>query len=346
MKKNYIIFSILIIVTAIAVFFWRDQKSGTVKEALKDFAVEDTASIDQLFLADREGNKVTLTKQQGYWLVDGKYRAKSSQIGTLLYTIKSIEVRSPVGKNLYNNTMKLMSSRSTKIEIYQHHQLTKTYYVGHPTMDNRGTFMYLEGSTVPFIMHIPGFNGFLTSRYFAVPEDWRDPAIFHFTAKNINRITIKDLVRPERSFTLMRNPDSTYEVKSLLNNQVFASIDPLRLRNYLLGFEFVNYQRRETTLSTHLKDSLLHAGPFSTIEISDVFGQQKNADCYRLPVTNASKNGIDLETGLKRPYDPDNFFLKVQNDSVWYLVQYFHFDRLLKDPRELLTGGLKTAPKN
>ena len=155
-------------------------------------------------MADREGNVVTLTrKSSGDWSANGRYKVKPEGINTLLYTIKALEVRSPVGHNMYNNVMKLMASKSTKVEIYQHNKLVKTYYVGHPTMDNLGTFMYLEGSSVPFIMQIPGFNGFLSTRYYANEQEWRDKALLHCDPQQITHVLINDL----------SSPDSTIEIK-------------------------------------------------------------------------------------------------------------------------------------
>jgi hypothetical protein len=47
----------------------------------------------------------------------------------------------------------------------------KQYYVGHATQDNTGTYMLLTNPETdknyedPFVTHIPGFDGFLSTRY-------------------------------------------------------------------------------------------------------------------------------------------------------------------------------------
>lgn len=170
--KNKFLIGVFVLVAVIALYAIFTKKSSTIVGDLRDFAVSDTASINKLFLVDREGNKSLLTRvSPGKWMVNNKYNARQESINNLLNTIKSLEVKSPVGKNLYNNVMKLMASKSVKIEIYQKGEPVKTYYVGHPTMDNLGTFMYIEKSTVPYIMHIPGFNGFLSTRYLTKEND-------------------------------------------------------------------------------------------------------------------------------------------------------------------------------
>ena len=163
-------------------------------------------------MADRQGKSVLLErKSSAEWKVNGKFRARQDLINTLLYTMKSLEVRSPVGKNLYNQTMKLLSANSVKVEIYSNQELIKTYYVGHPSMDNMGTFMYLEGSSVPFIMCIPGFNGYLTTRYFINETDWRSKTIFNYNPQMIEKVEERDLIYPDSSFTLTLK-DSTYSI--------------------------------------------------------------------------------------------------------------------------------------
>jgi hypothetical protein len=333
MKKNGIIIVLFLVLGAVAFYLYKSQTKGTVKQELKDFAIADTASIDKLFLADRDGNSVLLSRsKKGYWVVNNEYRAKQGAISTLLYTIKEIEVRSPVGKNLYNNTMKLMSSKSTKIEIYQKGVLTMTYYVGHPTMDNKGTFMYLEGSTVPFIMQIPGFNGFLSTRYFATANEWKDPAVFRFEARRINLIKVENFSHPEKSFVLRKEADSLYVLTATHKQERITPIDKLKLRNYLLTFEKTNYQRVDNRTSKAAHDSISKVGPFVKIDVADDIGNSRSANLYRLPVTVFSKNAVDQETGDTMSFDPDNFLLTLQGDTTWYLGQYFHFKLVVVDP--------------
>ena len=162
MKKNKSVLVVFVLLALVAAGLWYFESNKSIKGELKDFAVADTSRIDKIFLADKEGRTVNLLKwASSRWRVNGKFLAREDGIRNLLETIKNVEVRSPVGKNLYNNTMKLMASKSVKIEIYSKDENIKTYYVGHPKMDNLGRCMYLEGSYVPFITFIPGFNGFL-----------------------------------------------------------------------------------------------------------------------------------------------------------------------------------------
>ena len=332
------------ILASVAGWLIYKSTSNTIKPELRDFVVADTAAVDKIFLADKQGNTALLERNPGgYWTVNGKYVARSSGINTLLFTMKALEVRSPVGKNLYNNTMKLMASSSVKTEIYQHGKLVKTYYVGHPTMDNQGTFMYLEGSSVPFIMQIPGFVGYLSTRYFASEKEWREHAVFRFNPRSITDIKIENFVSPLRSFELKLNPDSTYSITMLKGNKPVTPIDPAKLKKYLLFYGSTNYEREDTHLTKAQHDSLLGRGPFARIFVNDAVGKKAKVDLYRMPVNQYTKMGIDAESGKPFPYDMDKFTIQIVGDTSWYICQYFHFDNILKDPQNFYPGKDKTA---
>ncbi len=338
MKRNRIALIIFIVLAAISAWLWINRSSSTLKGELRDFAVADTASIDKLFLADKDGRRVTIKRVNSEtWLVNDKFIARKDAIDNLLHTIKAVEVRSPVGKNLYNNTMKLMAAKSVKIEIYKGDEKLKTYYVGHPTMDQLGTFMYLENSTVPFITHMPGFNGFLSSRYFASEAEWRDKAIFRVDPRRIVSVLVKDYARPHRSFELVRQPDSSYVVTRLQDNKPITPLDITKVRTFLSAFRNTNFERLDNDISNKVRDSVLAAGAFSELRMRLDNNTEKVLVCFRKPVGSASRLQID-EAGKNLPFDYDKFYALMSGDTSMLVCQYFHFDRLLKDPRNFMPG--------
>ena len=92
MKKIFLL-AILIIVSL--TLFFLNKNDTTFSEELSDFAVEDTASIQKVFFADKHGNSVTVSRNSGKWLVDNKFEVRPEAIEYLLKTIKDIEVKHP-----------------------------------------------------------------------------------------------------------------------------------------------------------------------------------------------------------------------------------------------------------
>lgn len=333
MKKNRLLLVVFIVVVAIAAWMWFERGSGSMKIPLKDFAVSDTGAIDKIFLADRDGNKVLLERISSYdWKLNGKYRARTDGVNTLLYTIKTVEVKSPVGKNLYDNTMKLLASSGIKAEIYQKGNLVKTYYVGHPTMDNLGTFMYMEGSSVPFIMHIPGFNGYLSTRYNTSEESWRDRSVFKLDPRSIRSVKIEDFSIPENSFSFDMLPDSSYRITQVSTGKFIPNADPAKMREFLNAFQSINYQLIDKDADKSTRDSIVNSPPFTRVSVTMKDELNLGANLYRKPVTENSNMPLEADSGYVRPWDLDKFYLNIPGDTVLYVCQYYHFKKILKEP--------------
>lgn len=334
--KNKWIWGLLLILLAATAWVLLTKSSGTIREELRDFAVSDTGAIDKIFLADRNGNSSKLERRSSTeWVVNGKFPARSDQINTLLYTIKSLEVKAPVGKNLYNTTMKLMAGTAVKVEIYQKGELVKTYYVGHPTMDNLGTFMYQENSSVPFIMHIPGFNGYLSTRYFAAEAEWKDPVLIRLSPLQLARVRVDNFADQPSSFEVIRNSDTSFVLVRLDDPQTIQVPDPMRLRDYLSAFQGLNYEMLGSGFPAFRRDSLRKAGPFTTLTVADKQGGGTKLDLFRMPLHEASVSRTDAQ-GKEREFDPDKFFASIPGDTNWYVCQYFHFKKVLVHPNDLV----------
>ena len=338
MKKNRFVLLVFVLLAGVAAWIWFSKSSTTLKGELRDFAFADTAAVNKVFMADKEGRRALLTRNSdNSWTVNGRYPARQDAINNLLFTVKALEVRSPVGKNLYNNTMKLMASKSVKVEIYANDELVKTYYVGHPTMDNLGTFMYMEGSTVPFIMHIPGFNGFLSTRYFASEAECRDKAFIRVLPQRITEMTLTDNYRPKRSFSIVRQADSTYSLYAGAPLMPSSRVDGGKIRQYLSGLRMIAFERLDNDIPKFRKDSVVKAGPFAVLTIKTDDGKDRELRCYRKPVGSGPGMIID-NFGKALPFDYDRFYGLLNQDTALMVCQYFHFDKVFKDPAGFIVG--------
>ncbi|NNF01963.1 MAG: hypothetical protein HKN22_04705, partial [Bacteroidia bacterium] len=202
MKKNFPILIIAIALLSVAAYLILSKEKSTISEELSDFAVTDTAAVDKVFLADKTGlesHRVLLERDPdgSGWIVNKKFEARKDAIDLLLHTISAIEVRSPVAKAAYENVMKRLASNGIKIEIYKKGKLDKTYYVGNASADQMGTFMYLENSSVPFVVHIPGFNGYLTPRYSCESHVWKTKTVFKAKGPEIASIKVEYRAHPQ-----------------------------------------------------------------------------------------------------------------------------------------------------
>lgn len=332
MKKNKTLLVVAAALLAITSYFIFSQTNGTIKRELRDFAVADTASITKIFMADKRGKSALLERKGvGEWTVNNKYPARQDAINTLLYTMKVIEVRSPAGKAAYNTVMKELSTSATKVEIFAGEKKLKTYYVGSPTQDMLGTFMYLENSSVPFINHIPGFNGFLSTRYFTDEIEWRSQMIFTYGENEIKKVVAHNIIEPANSFRIERKGDK-YEYYTPDNATTPTEIYQSQLIAYLATYQKIGFERGTYGMNKHDHDSIANSSPIRILEVESMSGKKDKITMYRKQVAEGTLTAIDPRTGLLRPYDFDRMYAQWNNDADFIVVQYFVFDKLFNKP--------------
>ena len=330
MKKNRILYVVLAILGAIASYFYLNNKSGTIDEmegAKSDFAIEDTASIDKIFITDAQGKSVTLTKSENTWMVNGKYDARPDNIRLLMKTFSRIDVKSPVPKAAFNNIVKSLATGAIKVEIYQGEDLPgKTYYVGGATMDNQGTYMLLETegvkSTVPFIMYIPGFTGYLTTRFFTEPEQWRDAVVFRYLPEDIQSIEVNYFETPNES-CIINNDKGKYSLLNFDTKEMVSNVDTSQLRNYVERYQKIYYEMVDIESSKEKIDSIVASSPFFSIKIKDVNGKSNKLVAYHMP---NFRKLLDKD-GEEFSYDVDRMYGYL-NDEIFIYIQFATFDQI------------------
>lgn len=341
MKKNRLILIITIVLAIVALFFIYTTTKSTIPMALKDFAIADTSLVTKVFLTDKSNNKVLLEKKAyRKWSVNNKYTASNGMINILLKTIMKLEVKSPVAKSARNNVIKRLASSAVKVEIYQtvyridfwgiklftHEKLVKTYYVGDATMDNMGTFMLIEDSDEPFIVHIPGFRGFLNSRYSTLENDWRDHTLFKIDIPNIKSVKLEFPSSPENSYEVVNIGDAHFTFNALSPEMHITDYDTLRLYDFLSTFRDIRYEAIITNTKLHNKDSIVATTPFHIITVTDMSGKKAIVKTFH----KKPNEGETEPDGSITLYDKDRLYSLFNNDKDFALIQFYVFDNILR----------------
>ncbi|MDB4533728.1 hypothetical protein N9242_02580 [Vicingaceae bacterium] len=329
MKNNKILILVLVILVAIAAYFFINKSNGTLttnKEAKSDFAIKDTESIDKIFMVNPKGKSVTLVKVKGEWLVDGEYAARPDNIRLLMKTFNRIDVRSPVPKAAVNNVIKQIATSATKVEIYQgEDEPSKTYYVGGATLDHQGTFMILETdgvkSSVPFIMYIPGNYGYLTTRFFTEAEQWRDAVVFKSLPEEIKSIEVTHHETPDESFMINnKNGEfSLFEIGSVAPLQV----NPGQLLDYVERYKKIYYEMIDVESEQAKIDSIVASPPFITIDVVENSGKKNSIVLHHMPNFREMMDDNDVEL----EFDVDRMYGYLNNELFTY-VQFATFDKI------------------
>jgi hypothetical protein len=323
-KWVYVIFLILA-VTALVIYF--SKHNGTIKKELRDFAVEDTATISKIFMVDKKNVQVTLDRKgPDKWMVNNKYFARPDAMKVLLGTIASVNVKEPVGTKALPNIIKQIATQSVKVEIYKGTECIKVYYVGGATQDQTGTYMVLENSSVPFIVNKPGFVGYLTGRYFTDEAMWRDNSVFQYSFNEIASVSVKINANSDKSFTVINEGNNSFKLLDKQNNSL-NGFDSQVVKEYIAGFKKVKCESYLTTFTPHRLDSLLKTQPIGSLSVTDRKGKVNMITLYFRP--NFSQ-AID-DDGNVLPFDPDAMYGVLPGNKQVVVCQYFVFDPLMKD---------------
>jgi hypothetical protein len=262
--------------------------------------------------------------------VNEKFNARRDAIRNLLVAIKDMRVREPVAKSAIENISKDLASSATKVEIYQKGKLIKMYYVGGDTQDGLGTFMLLNdletgnNSSMPFVMSIPGFNGFLSVRYFLDEETWRDKTVYGFYPDQISSISMKFVHSPDSSFTISLPEINKISLDDSKGNNI-ANFDTLKVKRYITYFSSLSYETLRNNLRKSLRDSIL-TKPVHIIELKDKDGKIHSLKTFIKPCDDP--NRTDEVTGKHITEDVERMYALFNDDKDMVTIQYFGFGKI------------------
>lgn len=327
MKKSNVVLLVVVLVLAIIVTVIYFSENTDKQKVYRDFAVEDTARINKIFLADKNNNAITLERKDGVWYVNDQYRARRDLINVLLTTIRNVEVSSPVPEATLDKVLKDLSVKGIKTEIYQDDKLVKTYYVGGVTMDNTGTYMIMEGSDIPFVMSIPNFSGYLTVRYLPDIKEWRERVIFNYRFEEIAQVKVEYGRNPEDGFIVSRIDENRYGITHVDGSNVNFPVDTLAIKEFISRSKFIAFEAFITEeLQQHKRDSLLAEPMAARFEIVDKNGNAKSFRTYLRPNINQA---VD-DDGNLFDWDVDRLYGIVNNDTEVVFVQYYILDPITR----------------
>ncbi|MBN2669894.1 MAG: DUF4340 domain-containing protein [Bacteroidales bacterium] len=336
--KNKIIFGSIILLAGaviIAQFVGKDnflyalnfnKENSTLNTELSDFAVKNPEIIDKIFLSDKLNNKVLLEKTEEGWRVNQQFYAREDAIKNLFDAIEKIRVKSPISRAEHNTQVKRLSVEAHKIELYSKGEKLKTYYIGGSTQDQKGTYALIEGSSVPFVVHIPGFLGFLTPRFITTESLWRENFIFKADPKKIDLVSVENHEDSSKSFILQKT-DLGYQLLDYENKPI-KNIDTLQVKYYLSNLKRVSYEAIVVSMNQEKKDSLVQSMPFYTITFKAGDNNKQTIKTYHVPNdTHYDDNGNLLK------YDPDRMYGVFNGGKDWATVQFYSFDKIIVDPK-------------
>jgi hypothetical protein len=331
MKKNLIYLVVFIALLAVAGYLLLQQEGkSTLQRTQKyDFTIADTAAVDRIEISDKKPSSVNLVRTKQGWMVDGEYPVRQDAMETLLMTLNRMEMRNFLPEKLKETAIRRMAVHGKKVQVYKNGTLFRTFYVGTESQDEMATYMMIEGSDAPYAVHIPGFNGYLSSRFFTDNSLWRSRRIFGLRDNRIRKVELLYPEDPAQSFSVNRfSADSLY-VQRVATGEVLKNLNYVNVRLYLGVFDKLSYEGAilETDPIWARRDSLLASTPVFELSVTDIEGNRKTLSGYHI-VAPPETYDTNPETNM---YDPDRLHGFIDNKQM-VLLQFFGLQSALIRP--------------
>lgn len=303
----------------------KEDKKTTLAGWDRDFAVENVDDIYKIFLADRNGEKVTLERKSKHWIYNGEYKANPNVVENLLDAIKRVEMKYKPPKNAVKPMVESLATEGIKVEIYDRRgELMKAYYVGGATADERGTYMIRDGAEDPYVVHIPSWEGNLRFRYNLRGANWRDKTIFHEDMRDVISVSVEYPKQRNRSFRLEKD-GSDFKVTPFyeINQPTNRPYKKGSAEQYLIGFEKPMIAEAFENKNPK-RDSVVQTVPFSIVTLMTKDSSEVSVrffPIYNESVIDPKTNSYLTSGGI------DRFFAEVVTEGSFMLVQNRIFQR-------------------
>ncbi|MEN8928401.1 MAG: hypothetical protein ABF242_08315 [Flavobacteriales bacterium] len=337
MKKNsttYLIIAVLLLAVTAYFVMKQDEAQGGTK-AMSDFAIENTENIDKIVITESNRNKAELELKNGVWMLNDKFRARPENVKLLLKTFRNVKVQTSVSADMKKSIVVNMASRFKKVDIYENGGLLKTYYVGSATRDHYGTYMLLEKggvkSSEPYVMHIPGFNGYLESRFYTNENDWKYSGVFDYDPLEISSIKVTHNQDLASSYLITQKDKKV--ILSSIDGKPLENVDNALVENYTLIYEKIFFNRI-ADFSPEQVDSVKAIEPLYTVSVTDMEGVTKTVNFLRKKRDVEAFNEI---TGEPIIYD-ENYLLGYYPESKdIFVFQFFNLGNIFSKQSYFIT---------
>lgn len=284
-RKNSLIsslFLILLIIILLLLFFWNEEESqNPLHNPDAQLGIKDTASVYSIIIERYEGGKFierrVIEKKDGKWYVDGMYPADPFRIKLLLETFYLIEPREKPNPKASENYRQFLKQTHFFVHVKIRGKPDLKYFVGSMTKDGIGTIMLKAGSFQPYVFHIPGFHGYLGSRYATPLPLWVDRTLFSAFPEELKRIQLKSSLKPNYQFELIRTKETPWRF------QDGTPVNQKALANYLSHFGHIYADAVILTRAKEIIDSLSQIPPHYQFEIEKFDNQVVTLQMYVLP---------------------------------------------------------------
>lgn len=342
-KIYLFVFAILLVIAGYTLY-QANAKGDTAKE--KDFKVEHFEDVTEINITDRMGKNMHLKKVGENWILNDKYPVRKQLFEEMVEALTKMEAISPVPNIGKNTVIEQMVAEAVKVEVFKGRKKDKVIYVGGPNLQNNASHMFLEinGKAAKQIYNvgIPGFKGYLTTRFLVNENEWRSKEIFSYLPSDIKEVKVKYFTEFGYEDYTLTNDKNNFTVEFDGKKLSGGDLNLNNIVNYLKMFDnqqIMSYVFSEPADKT-LKDSLLVVNKFAEFNLTNQENKTQKITIINMPLNESSKQQYD-DNGNPMAFDVDYRFVIFGEKAEWGVITNERFGRLLVSPYLFLTNNIK-----
>jgi hypothetical protein len=182
-RRNLIEAAILAVLALGSLFYivFRDRK--IINYTLPVFPVVSTDQFSLLEIIPPEGDKITLEKDGGQWLLSDNYPAAPSTVNLLLDSLETLEPVDLVSDSGNYGRYELEEDQRTILKAYKGENLIREIYLGKPSASENYNYVQFPGSRGVYTL-----RGALIKTLRQDPKSFRDTQVLQVNRNGVTRI--------------------------------------------------------------------------------------------------------------------------------------------------------------
>lgn len=293
--------------------------SADERAEIRRFGIAEFDQVARIFIADRKGHKVTLTRGGvSGWLADGR-PANENIMKNLRDAIQNMDIRSLPTEKAKPHMIKDLATNGILVQVFNKEgDKLRGYYLGSGTYDELGTNGIVEGSEEPYVVHLPHFTGNIRQRFTHWEDEWRDKIYFRVDPEKVESFSIDYPRQRDKSFRITRQGDKYiaapfYETGQQVREATRASVESAltRYEKYYINRFQNNDEEGQAAVSEIL--------PFATITVKQEGREAQEMRVYPRyadkTYTHNPKTGAVQENGGLEAYNA-----YINNGEDWVLL--------------------------
>lgn len=318
MRKNTLLSGAFVLLLGGYFLFFYDQDRSSLPARDTAFATADTAAIARIVLtryAEGEATaRVQLDRSATGWTLNGRYPAFLPKVRQVLKVLHLVQVQEVLYDQGVTTAERLLDVMHTRIELFdQGGKPIKTLLLGTQTKDARGSLMKIEGAGQPYVVELPGLQGYINASFPLDTTIWRENLLFIADSARLQEVAIT-YADAAASFVLRRPAPGaawrfTGREQAPDSAQLAAYLAAFTGRVYAESFATANYPGLKEKLETQPPDIVFTVSYF-------------DGDSRRIVLYDRTDNLNSL-------------FGWVAGQAELLTIQHFVFDKYLVKPGDL-----------